>query len=111
VYYGAVENLMTKVYLGPMGVLWPPRGSRICWLGVPWDWWLRCTMAQGCTVALQMCTVAPVWRICGRTNDYILPALLHGTLVVGISQTSRRWTEGATHIRQGDHHVGHWPTF
>ena len=23
VYYGAVENLMTKVYLGPMGVMWP----------------------------------------------------------------------------------------
>ena len=23
----------------------------------------------------------------------------------------RRWTEGATCIRQGDHHVWHWPTF
>ena len=23
----------------------------------------------------------------------------------------RRWTEGATYVRQGDHHVGHWPTF
>jgi len=23
----------------------------------------------------------------------------------------RRWTEGATYIRQGGHHVGHWPTF
>ena len=23
----------------------------------------------------------------------------------------RRWTEGATYIRQGDHHVGHWPTY
>jgi len=23
----------------------------------------------------------------------------------------RRWTEGATYIRQGDHHVWHWPTF
>jgi len=40
-----------------------------------------------------------------------LVALLHGTLVVGVSQTLRRWTEGATYIRQGDHHVGHWPTF
>jgi len=30
---------------------------------------------------------------------------------VGVSQTLRRWTEGATYIRQGDHHVGHWPTF
>ena len=26
VYYGAVENLMTKVYPGPMGVLWPLEG-------------------------------------------------------------------------------------
>ena len=32
-------------------------------------------------------------------------------LVVGVSQTLQRWTEGATYIRQGDHHVGHWPTF
>jgi len=32
-------------------------------------------------------------------------------LVVGVSQTMRRWTEGATCVRQGDHHVGHWPTF
>ena len=32
-------------------------------------------------------------------------------LVVGVSQTLRRWTEGATYIRQGDHQVGHWPTF
>jgi len=32
-------------------------------------------------------------------------------LVVGVSQTLRRWTEGATYIRQGNHHVGHWPTF
>jgi len=29
----------------------------------------------------------------------------------GVSQTLRRWTEGATYIRQGGHHVGHWPTF
>ena len=25
-----------------------------------------------------------------------------------VSQTLRRWTEGATYVRQGDHHVGHW---
>jgi len=41
----------------------------------------------------------------------VLSALLHGTLVVGVSQTLRRSTEGATCIRQGGHHVGHWPTF
>jgi len=32
-------------------------------------------------------------------------------LAVGVSQTLRRWTEDATYVRQGDHHVGHWPTF
>ena len=32
-------------------------------------------------------------------------------LVVGVSQTLWRWTEGATYVRQGDHHVGHWPTW
>jgi len=32
-------------------------------------------------------------------------------LVAGVSQTLWRWTEGATCVRQGDHHVGHWPTF
>jgi len=32
-------------------------------------------------------------------------------LVVGVSQTLRRWTECATYVRQGDHDVGHWPTF
>jgi len=41
----------------------------------------------------------------------ILAALLHGTRVVGVSQTLRRWADGATYIRQGDHHVEHWPTF
>jgi len=34
-----------------------------------------------------------------------------GTLVVGVSQTLRRSTEGATYVQQGGHHVGHWPTF
>jgi len=42
------------------------------------------------------------WRVWGTPARH---------LVVGISQTLRRWTEGATHVRQGDHHVGHWPTF
>jgi len=29
--------------------------------------------------------------------------------VVGVSQTLRSSTEGATYVRQGDHLVGHWP--
>ena len=32
-------------------------------------------------------------------------------LVVGVSQTLPRWTEGATYVRQSDHHVVHRPTF
>jgi len=32
-------------------------------------------------------------------------------LVVGVSQTFRRWTESTRYVRLGDHHVGHWPTF
>ena len=53
-----------------------------------------------------------VWGTPANFNGFhVLAALLHGTLVVGVGQTLRRWTEGATYIRQGGHHVGHWPTF
>jgi len=53
-----------------------------------------------------------VWGAPANFNGLrVLAALLHGTLVVGVSQTVRRWTEGATYIWQGGHHVGHWPTF
>jgi len=53
-----------------------------------------------------------VWVTPAHFNGFrVLAALLHGTLVLGISQTLRRWTEGATYIRQGSHYVGHWPTF
>jgi len=41
----------------------------------------------------------------------VLAALLHGTPVLGVSQTLRHWMEGATYIQQGGHRVGHWPTF
>jgi len=53
----------------------------------------------------------PVWGTPANFNGFcVLAALLHGTLVVGVSQTLQHWTEGATYIRQGSHHVGHWPT-
>ena len=56
--------------------------------------------------------VSLVWGTPANFNGFcVLAALLHGTLVVGVSQTLRRWTEGATYIPQGGHHVGHWPTF
>jgi len=52
-----------------------------------------------------------VSSVCGTPANFngfrVLAALLHGTLVVGVSQTLRRLKEGATYIR----HVGHWPTF
>ena len=55
------------------------------------------------------------WRVWGTPTNFngfrVMAALLHGTLVVGVSQILRRWTEGATYIRQGGHHVRHWPTF
>jgi len=53
-----------------------------------------------------------VWGTAANFNGFrILGALLHGTLVVDVSQTLRCWTEGATYIWQGGHHIGHWPTF
>jgi len=56
--------------------------------------------------------VSLVWGTPANFNSFhVFVSLLHGTLVVGISQTLWRWTEGATYIRQGGHHVGHWPTF
>jgi len=35
----------------------------------------------------------------------VLAALLHGTAAVGVNQTLRRWTQGATYICQGCHHI------
>jgi len=55
------------------------------------------------------------WQVWGTPANFnrfrVLAALLHGTLVVGVCQTLRRWTEGATYIWHSGHHVGHWPTF
>jgi len=68
------------------GKLWPTNGSdQICWR---------------------------LWGTPANFNGFrLLAALMHGTLVVGVSQTLRRCTQGATYIRQGGYHVGHWPTF
>jgi len=42
-----------------------------------------------------------VWGTPASFNGFrVLAALLHGTLVLGVSQTLRRWTEGATYIRK-----------
>jgi len=56
--------------------------------------------------------VSLVWGTPANFNGFhVLAALLHGTPVVGVSQTLWRWTEGATCVRQGNHHIGHLPTF
>jgi len=53
-----------------------------------------------------------VWGTLADFNGFrVMAALLQGTPAVGISQSLRRSTEGATYIRQGGHHVGHRPTF
>jgi len=53
-----------------------------------------------------------VWGTPANFNDFrVLAALLHGTSIVGVSQTLRRSAEGATYIRLGGHHVGHQPIF
>jgi len=41
----------------------------------------------------------------------VLAALLHDTPLVGVSRTAALNKGRATCIRQGGHHVGHWPTF
>jgi len=64
-------------------------------------------------VNIGLLTAEICWRIWGTPADFngfrVLAALMHGTLVVGVSQTLRRGTEGATYIWQGDHHVGIGP--
>jgi len=55
------------------------------------------------------------WRVWGTPANFngfhVLVALLRSTLIVGVSQTLWCWTEHATYIWQGGHHMGHWPTF
>jgi len=55
------------------------------------------------------------WRVWGTPANFnwfrVLATLPHGTPAVGVSQILRHWTEGATYIWQGGHHVGHWPIF
>jgi len=59
-----------------------------------------------------MVNFGPVWGTPPNFNGLrVLAALLHSSKVVSVSQTLRCWTEGATYVWQGDHHVGHWPTF
>jgi len=46
--------------------------------------------------------ISLVWGTPANLNGFrILAALLHGILVVGVSQTLWCWTEGATYIQHG----------
>jgi len=55
--------------------------------------------------------VSLVWGTPANLNGFgVLAALLHGTLVVGVSQTAAL-SRVRHYIRQVGHHVGHWPTF
>jgi len=57
-------------------------------------------------LAAEICL--PVWGTPANFNGFrVLAALLYGSQVVGVSHTLRRWTEGATYVRQSDYHVGH----
>jgi len=56
--------------------------------------------------------VSGVWGTPATFSGFrVLAALLHGSQAMSVSQTLRRLTEGATYVRQGDYHVGHWPIF
>jgi len=69
-----------------------------------------CNMVTFGLLAAEICW--RVWSTPANFNRFRgLAALLHSTLLLGVSQTLRRWTEGATYIRQGGRHFGHWPTF
>jgi len=53
-----------------------------------------------------------VWGTRAIFNGFrVLATLLHGSQVLGVSQTLQRLTEGATYIRQGGHQLGQSPTF
>jgi len=80
--------------------------------------WLNSNTSSTCPdnmVNFDLLTAEICWRVWGTPATFngfcALAALLHSTLVVRVSQTLRHWTEGATYIRLGSHHVGHWPTF
>jgi len=56
--------------------------------------------------------VSLVWGTPANFNGFrVLGALLHGTLVVGVSQSAALNRGRHLYIRQGGHHVGDWPTF
>jgi len=54
----------------------------------------------------------PVWGTPANFNGFrILAALLHGSQVVIVSQICGVEQRAPPMFGQGDHQVGHWPTF
>ena len=71
-----------------------------------------------CTCICIFVGSCPIMKFCQVQNSLsskscspMLAPLLHGSRVVGVSQTLWHRAEGATYIGQGGHHVGRWPTF
>jgi len=65
-------------------------------LAVSWPGTLYIHFRGSCPI-MEFCQVQ--YSLCVRVlRSPILAALLHGTPVVGVSQTLRRWAEGATYI-------------
>jgi len=74
-------------------------------------WKCRTQKPPKCDIRAQLCRAISSQRhvstIVGKELVFrVLAALLHGTQVVGVSRTLRRWTEDTTYVRQGDHHAG-----
>ena len=57
----------------------------------------------------------PVTEFCQVQNSLCILQVLRSGVLVTLLQWARaklrRWAQGATCVRQGDHHVGNWPTF
>ena len=71
----------------------------------------RCPPQYGELGPLAAEIALPVWGTPANFNGFrVLAALLHGSQVVGVSQTAAL-NRGSTYVRQGGHHVVHRPTF
>jgi len=67
----------------------------------PTIWWTSAHLAAEIS--------SGVWRTATNFNWFcVLAALLHGTPAVGVNQTLRRWTDGATYIRHGEWWPSRW---
>ena len=80
--------------------VWPSPG--LGWY-IMYTFWGLLPLTEFCQVQNSLCVQI--------VRSPILVALLHGTRPLGVSQILWRSAEVATDSRQGDHNVGHRPTF